>query len=107
MCTSALEVGSSPLARGTLLPTVDEVADAGLIPARAGNTRGLGRGNPPKGAHPRSRGEHISPRRRAHVTVGSSPLARGTLIRNNSKTQLTGLIPARAGNTDQHGTVDR
>ena len=50
--------GSSPLARGTLEADAQEKKEAGLIPARAGNTpiranRGLY-----GGAHPRSRGEH-------------------------------------------------
>ena len=52
--------GSSPLARGTRGHAHQPVADQGLIPARAGNTaRGYGT-TPPAGAHPRSRGEHVS-----------------------------------------------
>ena len=50
--------------------------------------------------HPRSRGEHEVQRHLCTVTLGSSPLARGTpAARSVSKPQLR-LIPARAGNTD-------
>ena len=51
--------GSSPLARGTLLIRRDNVNDAGLIPARAGNTMNQYVFLWPEWAHPRSRGEHL------------------------------------------------
>ena len=56
----ALATGSSPLARGTLVDVVIRCAQAGLIPARAGNTWCWYTEAPVTGAHPRSRGEHIS-----------------------------------------------
>ena len=69
--------GSSPLTRGK----PDGVASAevvpGLIPAHAGKTwrsypsGGTGR------AHPRSRGENITPRVEVRLYSGSSPLTRG------------------------------
>ena len=73
-----MTVGSSPLARGTLMyPALLEYLD-GLIPARAGNTAvriGSFLGHR---AHPRSRGEHAVMRTSPWQTRGSSPLARGT-----------------------------
>ena len=50
--------GSSPLARGTLWPLRKTLPFRGLIPARAGNTLGLGGLDRLGWAHPRSRGEH-------------------------------------------------
>ena len=91
--------GSSPLARGTRLVVAVLLAAVGLIPARAGNTR------PDKWlrfnsrAHPRSRGEHASPAGRKKPKPGSSPLARGTLCACLGGAAAHGLIPARAGNT--------
>ena len=55
---TALESGSSPLARGTLTPWEKKTAVMGLIPARAGNTWGPCSIFSNLGAHPRSRGEH-------------------------------------------------
>ena len=49
-------------------------------------------------AHPRSRGEHSFASLRALFTVGSSPLARGTLQEAFAKLRDRRLIPARAGN---------
>ena len=111
--------GSSPLARGTpsTYPTDPDVT--GLIPARAGNTRGSLQVQYAKWAHPRSRGEHLidqnkmtewggsSPLARGTrfgcfvvgCVGGSSPLARGTPVARVVHIYFTGLIPARAGNT--------
>ena len=50
-------------------------------------------------AHPRSRGEHIENPKARLPSPGSSPLARGTRKEALEVIQLTGLIPARAGNT--------
>ena len=98
-CSLTACPGSSPLARGTLLLYLDESAEPGLIPARAGNTGGTCPADSANRAHPRSRGEH--PRRTIHTLIsrGSSPLARGTLIQRHLQNQTLGLIPARAGNT--------
>ena len=73
-----LSKGSSPLARGTpVLATVDRT-DAGLIPARAGNTMYKTSAPIIAGAHPRSRGEHGERLCCRARPAGSSPLARGT-----------------------------
>ena len=71
----------------------------GLIPARAGNTESLIEVTEDSGAHPRSRGEHKYQVPDSHPEPGSSPLARGTRKRNATQSFLSGLIPARAGNT--------
>ena len=93
-------IGSSPLARGTLLEPICERSPHRLIPARAGNTAwilGSGEGN---SAHPRSRGEHQRILSNIAVVVGSSPLARGTRVHGRRLWAAGRLIPARAGNTD-------
>ena len=50
-------------------------------------------------AHPRSRGEHCAGEGFVPDGVGSSPLARGTLLNTCSLLTPPRLIPARAGNT--------
>ena len=70
--------GSSPLARGTRHSRTTARVSPGLIPARAGNTERT-RPTPTRvGAHPRSRGEHLSALMATGGFGGSSPLARGT-----------------------------
>ena len=95
----ALATGSSPLARGTLVDVVIRCAQAGLIPARAGNTLTPPSCSSPKRAHPRSRGEHDSYGDKVIKGADSSPLARGTRHRRHQSPESNGLIPARAGNT--------
>ena len=73
-----VSVGSSPLARGPRGILRPLCALAGLIPARAGNTYEPGFPFVPCWAHPRSRGEHSSSTGKITLTLGSSPLARGT-----------------------------
>ena len=91
--------GSSPLARGTLEAASGLSVDAGLIPARAGNTGGTPQKKAQSRAHPRSRGEHKSESEDGYRYEGSSPLARGTRQRAHLPRPCRGLIPARAGNT--------
>ena len=101
-------------------------APTGLIPARAGTTASCTRELPRRGAHPRSRGDHLRvrsvpawggahPRSRgdhrmnsgsAPVIAGSSPLARGPLCRQSSARCRRGLIPARAGTTERLEKID-
>ena len=99
--TSSLrsKLGSSPLARGT--PAYDGFTPRvfGLIPARAGNTYRPTHQSTCRRAHPRSRGEHLRDFTAQLLDSGSSPLARGTLRCSISIRRMTGLIPARAGNT--------
>ena len=91
--------GSSPLARGTPALDANRTSVRGLIPARAGNTRGLSVAAGADGAHPRSRGEHFLTSDLTAWLWGSSPLARGTPRRRTLLLASLGLIPARAGNT--------
>ena len=92
--------GSSPLARGTPVGYPSAPCRAGLIPARAGNTHVSCRCVFPLWAHPRSRGEHNRQKTSRTHSTGSSPLARGTRPPTTASTPPTGLIPARAGNTE-------
>ena len=91
--------GSSPLARGTHGDAVLYEVSVGLIPARAGNTLTCCWYFFSARAHPRSRGEHARSSSTRVTTQGSSPLARGTPGETPWVKDLTGLIPARAGNT--------
>ena len=94
-----MERGSSPLARGTPLERVTVEGCSGLIPARAGNTPQPRYAPRPVRAHPRSRGEHLPAPLTTLTLSGSSPLARGTRSASAPIFPSTGLIPARAGNT--------
>ena len=91
--------GSSPLARGLLLRGLDLLAQARIIPARAGFT---GRAphlhaRPPD--HPRSRGVYTGWRGHSFCGWGSSPLARGLPRRRPGRELRRRIIPARAGFT--------
>ena len=108
LTAAASAMGSSPLARGTLNNTLVPAVKTGLIPARAGNTEVLVAADLHDGAHPRSRGEHVTFWGFLSVCLGSSPLARGTRQRRAQRIHLRGLIPARAGNTEfEHSLKDK
>ena len=94
-----LEIGSSPLARGTPSTRQFVAADERLIPARAGNTLKKPSRLQESSAHPRSRGEHFMTLPTLLTDPGSSPLARGTHRVVLLRYFCTRLIPARAGNT--------
>ena len=70
-------LGSSPHARGALLPGLVEAGEPGIIPACAGSTL------PDRCTlnvvrdHPRMRGEHLAHSSRVVISKGSSPHARG------------------------------
>ena len=70
-----------------------------LIPARAGNTFLISFLLVWDSAHPRSRGEHPNHQRDKQLSLGSSPLARGTRNSSARHRHRDRLIPARAGNT--------
>ena len=99
--------GSSPLARGLRERPRPPRTSGGIIPARAGFT---GRDRP-RGRmgedHPRSRGVYTPPTRRRLTTPGSSPLARGLRHRSWASCTSQGIIPARAGFTNQLGRRGR
>ncbi len=95
----AMAAGSSPPARGT--PGVPSGSGfmSGLIPACAGNTDTYTGPNSPSAAHPRLRGEHARCATASIFRRGSSPPARGTLIKTWAARFDGRLIPACAGNT--------
>ena len=91
--------GSSPLARG-LQAYFQAARNVGrIIPARAGFTTHHPSRKHTIPDHPRSRGVYesktIKPRRHA----GSSPLARGLPVDDNTLRRAFRIIPARAGFT--------
>ena len=91
--------GSSPLARGTQRIRVGRRCKRRFIPARAGNTKSEMMPLCVFAVHPRSRGEHAGTIHSPPSKAGSSPLARGTLLRPRSLRRRPRFIPARAGNT--------
>ena len=91
-------VGSSPLARGTLVFSGFLNAGLRLIPTHAGNTLKSTHCMALTRAHPCSRGEHVLAETRGEGSYGSSPLARGTCHSVRPSRCSPRLIPARAGN---------
>ena len=100
-CTSQTcpESGSSPLARGLLIIKRRAISDGGIIPARAGFTSASPYYRSLQKDHPRSRGVYVTVNEDILRRAGSSPLARGLLIRVEIKYRQPGIIPARAGFT--------
>ena len=93
--------GSSPLARGLPRRRRADSACSGIIPARAGFTVTITSYAGVAADHPRSRGVYGIRRWTARISWGSSPLARGLLVRSGLVVHMVGIIPARAGFTDQ------
>ena len=92
--------GSSPLARGLLRSIRGQYRGAGIIPARAGFTA-TGTTAPYSDTdHPRSRGVYRPAGAARRGTWGSSPLARGLRRVSFRRVARFGIIPARAGFTD-------
>ena len=93
--------GSSPLARGSLDHPTRSGHYLRIIPARAGFTQAGGVLDRLLADHPRSRGVHLTAMSAARSSAGSSPLARGSLNRQLRESNLSGIIPARAGFTSR------
>ena len=91
--------GSSPLTRGTRLYDRADLAADRFIPAHAGNTVADATTAAVTTVHPRSRGEHKSRQDYGGVSVGSSPLTRGTPVFGPGGATSERFIPAHAGNT--------
>ncbi len=91
--------GSSPLVRGALSRERSRILDGRIIPARAGSTYMAGGNAHRQRDHPRSCGEHSSFIAFASAMRGSSPLVRGAPLRNITQNLREGIIPARAGST--------
>ena len=96
--------GSSPLARGALIPYRDCGIAVGIIPACAGSTNRKDRRARATGDHPRLRGEHFMQSLYTAVDQGSSPLARGALGELGGPGDVVGIIPACAGSTGSRRT---
>ena len=92
-------IGSSPLTRGKRHPGPQDLRRPGLIPAHAGKTPRDKSLIALLAAHPRSRGENSTWKRREVTCVGSSPLTRGKLVRVVAGAGEARLIPAHAGKT--------
>ena len=89
--------GSSPLTRGTRRDEYPVLGHLRFIPAYAGNSllgfyRRSGRT-----VHPRLRGELTVPRDTKRFSGGSSPLTRGTQLRNLSGIQILAVHPRLRG----------
>ena len=92
-------VGSSPLARGLLVPVVHSLGHDGIIPARAGFTNVVENPVRRQADHPRSRGVYERMFVADWTGWGSSPLARGLPLLSDTVGGHRGIIPARAGFT--------
>ena len=93
------KTGSSPLARGAHRGNGEHVEMDRIIPARAGSTCSWIAICFRASDHPRSRGEHKCRWQPVDQPLGSSPLARGALVRIYRQLTSGGIIPARAGST--------
>ena len=102
----ASSVKDHPRSRGEHLTRhTHPEGDTGIIPARAGSTYPTRERIPPTQDHPRSRGEHDTRTIQKICEIGSSPLARGALKIKEIAIPSNGIIPARAGSTNQNGTA--
>ena len=101
--------GSSPRMRGTLVDCLIARRRRGIIPAYAGNTRGVRPQRQHVRDHPRVCGEHCIVGGVQNVGEGSSPRMRGTHDEMVFRYALRGIIPAYAGNTSQatNSTIGR
>ena len=90
--------GSSPRARGTVLPGPSFPGEPRFIPASAGNRSRCISSRPLKPVHPRERGEQEVGVVFDANLFGSSPRARGTDVSGQLCLTLRRFIPASAGN---------
>ena len=93
--------GSSPRGRGKPYGLDSQLALSGLIPARAGKTPSTASLSTSRPAHPRAGGENAKLEKAAAPEPGSSPRGRGKLGAEAGRARGPGLIPARAGKTEQ------
>ena len=91
--------GSSPRMRGTRAVRAACGRAGGIIPAYAGNTSGYPYRRWRSWDHPRVCGEHKVDDSTGEGAWGSSPRMRGTHSRCRRAANVTGIIPAYAGNT--------
>ena len=96
---SATPTGASPLTRGKQAASRDCCVAARLIPAHARKTTCIPKRQSALRAHPRSRGENVSPPAGRPRRPGSSPLTRRKRGIQPSPHGPRRLIPAHAGKT--------
>ena len=94
-----INLGSSPLVRGTAAAHSMDGFNFRFIPARAGNRTWLTVAGQIVAVHPRSCGEQCEIIVVAVVGFGSSPLVRGTAFVFDCGKAYLRFIPARAGNS--------
>ena len=98
--------GSSPRMRGTLEAFQLGPERPRIIPAHAGNTRGLGYSCGHSPDHPRACGEHKGAMNFGMAVHGSSPRMRGTQGHHADDAVHRRIIPAHAGNTRGGRRID-
>ncbi len=101
MKLTMVNLGLSPLARGTPHNVAIEVNTARFIPAGAGNTNICVMWSLMWSVYPRWRGEHTNIQRSGSFHGGLSPLARGTRGYGHLDVFPLRFIPAGAGNTQR------
>ena len=101
----AMELGSSPHARGAPAVVGVDERDVGIIPACAGSTELHAGRRHRAGDHPRMRGEHAPDNASATCSRGSSPHARGAPLRPFRPPGGVGIIPACAGSTRRSNSL--
>ena len=94
-----MAAGSSPLTRGKLNESGDDIATGGIIPAHAGKTLSPASPRTRRRDHPRSRGENKLQEALKNNAAGSSPLTRGKRDLGGARVSGGGIIPAHAGKT--------
>ncbi|EFW09829.1 hypothetical protein HMPREF9005_1188 [Actinomyces sp. oral taxon 178 str. F0338] len=105
LADAAQKQGSSPRVRGKRQVAEGRTPSHGLIPARAGKTRGRRSAPPGPSAHPRACGENFLATTHGSKAGGSSPRVRGKLGVLGGEAEERGLIPARAGKTSDGDCV--
>ena len=96
-----INLGLSPLVRGTHPLSKAQPVYVRFIPAGAGNTIGGNAAREIEAVYPRWRGEHADSLYFSKRRAGLSPLARGTRVSRQFHGLLLRFIPAGAGNTYQ------
>ncbi len=91
--------GSPPRVRGTALCSISGAAAYRITPARAGNSPPFPPVPPPNEDHPRACGEQLRIELLDLGPVGSPPRVRGTGREMPVIKKMSGITPARAGNS--------
>ena len=98
-CSVGMNLGSPPLARGTVAVPIAVTMSMGITPACAGNSQRDRRRASRLRDHPRLRGEQQAVAAGYLLSQGSPPLARGTAAELDLRLVCEGITPACAGNS--------